>query len=104
MIHEDLESKLDISYSVPEGIKESKVLLTEMDRFLDGLNLKVDFPAFARQKDGIPCTEAEWDRTAPYLLPQLRALIARYSKLGENAFYKYYLPVDTTVDKALETL
>ena len=76
----------------------------EMDRFLDGLNLKVDFPAFARQKDGIPCTEAEWDRTAPYLLPQLRALIARYSKLGENAFYKYYLPVDTTVDKALETL
>ena len=76
----------------------------EMDRFLDRLNLNVEFPAFARQKDGIPCTEAEWDRTAPYLLPQLRALIARYSKLGENAFYKYYLPVDNTVEKALEKL
>ncbi len=76
----------------------------EMDRFLDGLNLKVEFPAFARRKDNIPCTEAEWDRTEAYLMPQLRALIARYSKLGENAFYKYYLPVDSTVTQALERL
>ena len=37
-------------------------------------------------------------------MPQLRALIARYSKLGDNAFYKYYLPVDDTVTKALERL
>ena len=76
----------------------------QMDRFLDGLNLKVEFPAFASRRDGIPCTEAEWDETAPYLLPQLRALIARYSKLGDNAFYKYYLPVDNTVEEALKWL
>ena len=76
----------------------------QMDRFLDGLNLRVEFPAFARRKDGIGCTEAEWDATAPYLVPQLKALISRYSKLGENAFYKYYLPVDTTVDEALKAL
>jgi len=31
----------------------------------------------------------------------LQALIARYSKLGENAFYKYYLPVDNTVQEIL---
>ena len=74
-----------------------------MDRFLRGLNLKVDFPAFTK-KEGIGCTEAEWDATAPYLVPQLHALIARYSKLGENAFYKYYLPIDETVKKALESL
>ena len=76
----------------------------QMDRFLDGLNLKVEFPAFARRKDGISCTEAEWDESAPYLVPQLKALIARYSKLGENAFYKYYLPVDNTVEEALKAL
>ena len=75
-----------------------------MDRFLKGLNLSVSFPAYAKKKDGIGCTEAEWDRSAPYLLPQLQALIARYSKLGENAFYKYYLPVDNTVTIALENL
>ena len=76
----------------------------DMDRFLKSLNFKVAFPAFAREKDGIKCTEAEWDATASYLVPQLNALVARYSKLGENAFYKYYLPVDNTVEEALKTL
>ena len=76
----------------------------DMDRFLAGLRFKVEFPAFARSKDGIPCTEAEWDATASYLVPQLNALVARYSKLGENAFYKYYLPVDNTVTVALSAL
>ena len=76
----------------------------DMDRFLKELNLKADFPAYALRQDGIRCTAAEWEQTAPYLLPQLSALIARYSKLGENAFYKYYLPVDDTVEKALELL
>ena len=75
-----------------------------MDRFLKSLNFKVAFPAFARERDGIKCTEAEWDATASYLVPQLNALVARYSKLGENAFYKYYLPVDNTVEEALKTL
>ena len=74
-----------------------------MDRFLKGLNLKVEFPSFTG-KEGIPCTEAEWDDTAPYLVPQLYALISRYSKLGENAFYKYYLPVDDTIQKELDRL
>ena len=75
----------------------------QMDRFLKGLNLKVEFPAFTG-KEGIRCTEAEWDATAPYLVPQLYALISRYSKLGENAFYKYYLPIDETVQEALKGL
>ena len=76
----------------------------EMDAFLEGLNLKADFQAYAKKKDGLTCTPAEWEATAPYLLPQLKALIARYSKLGDNAFYKYYLPVDETVTKALELI
>ena len=76
----------------------------DMDRFLASVNWKVEFPAYARRQDGIACTEAEWDESAPYLLPQLKALVARYSKLGENAFYKYYLPVDNTVTEALSRL
>jgi carboxyl-terminal processing protease len=76
----------------------------EMDAFLSRLNLKADFQAYAKKKDGITCTPAEWDETESYLLPQLNALIARYSKLGDNAFYKYYLPVDETVTKALELI
>ena len=76
----------------------------EMDKFLEGVNLKVEFPAYARKQDGIRCTEADWDASAPYLMPQLKALISRYSKLGENAFYRYYLPVDTTVEVAMKDL
>ena len=75
-----------------------------MDRFLTELNLQAAFPAYAKRQDGIPCSAAEWDQSAFYLVPQLQALIARYSPLGENAFYKYYLPVDNTVERALETL
>ena len=62
----------------------------------------MEFPAYAKRQDGIGCTEAEWDASAPYLVPQLKALVSRYSKLGENAFYKYYLPVDNTVEVALQ--
>ena len=75
----------------------------ECNRKAAQLNLKVEFPAFT-SKEGIRCTEAEWDETAPYLVPQLYALISRYSRLGENAFYKYYLPVDYTVQEALKGL
>ena len=76
----------------------------DMDRFLSQINWSVEFPYYARRQDGIPCTEAEWDESASYLVPQLKALVSRYSKLGENAFYKYYLPVDNTVEEVLKRL
>lgn len=76
----------------------------KMDAFLKGLNLKVSFPAYALKTDGIECSPKEWETTAQYLEPQLNALISRYSPLGENAFYKYYIPVDETVQKTLEAL
>ena len=72
-----------------------------MDRFLASLDIPSAFPAFAKNRDGIDMKAGEWEETAPYLLPQLRALIARYSKLGENAFYKYYLDVDEVLKKAI---
>ncbi len=76
----------------------------DMDIFLNNINLKVEFSQYAKTVDNIHCTEAEWDESEPYLLPQLKALISRYSKLGENAFYKYYLPVDYTVENAVKLI
>ena len=61
------------------------------------------FLRFAAERDGIKPGEGEWAKTEPYLMPQLRALVGRYSGCGENAFYKLYLPVDETVAVALET-
>ena len=43
----------------------------------------------------------EWEKTEPYMMPQVRALVARYSKLGDNAFYKMYLPIDEAIKIAL---
>lgn len=75
----------------------------ELNRFLDRMNLPAAFREYAFSKDGISCTQKEWDETSDYLLPQLRALVGRYSRLGENAFYKMYLNVDVTLKKAIES-
>ena len=75
----------------------------ELSRFIASASLPAQFRAFASSKDGItPASEEEWEETLPYLEPQLNALVARYSKLGDNAFYKYYLPIDDAVKVALE--
>ena len=75
----------------------------QLNRFLDQIDIPTKFREYAARKDGIACTAEEWKATESYILPQLRALTGRYSKLGEDAFYKLYLGVDTTVQKAIES-
>ncbi len=75
----------------------------ELNKVLDRLDLPSRFREFAASKDGITCSQKEWEETQDYLVPQLRALVGRYSKLGENAFYKLYLKVDDTLKKAIES-
>ena len=75
----------------------------ELNKALDRLDIPSSFREFASSKDGITCSQKEWDETQDYLIPQLRALIGRYSKLGDNAFYKMYLKVDDTLKKAIES-
>ena len=89
--------------------KYSKQLLAidnykDMDAFLKRIDIPGEFRRFARIRDGITVSDAEYAETLTYLQPQLNALVARYSKLSENAFYKYYLPVDTTVEAALKAI
>lgn len=76
----------------------------EMDRFFKEVDVATAFRSYAASVDGITASQDEWDKTTPYLVPQLQSLVARYSKLGENAYYKYYLPVDRTITVALEEL
>ena len=35
------------------------------------------------------------------MMPHILALVGRYSKLDDEAFYRYYLPIDDTIQKAL---
>lgn len=75
-----------------------------LNAFLERIDIPSGFMAFASSKDGISPAPGEWAETEPYLLPQLRALVARYSKLGDNAFYKLYQSVDDVVKSALDTM
>ena len=72
-----------------------------LDAYLESLSLDSQFLEFAASVDGIRPKGNEWEITAPYMRPQIKALVGRYSKLGEEAFYLFYLPIDDTIQAAL---
>jgi len=84
-----------------------KASLTSIDNFdrllayLASSNLESGFLDFAKAKDGIAPSAGEWAVSKPYLMTQVKALVGRYSKLGDNAFYHIYLDVDDIVKAAL---
>ena len=75
----------------------------ELLQYLESSGLEGKFLAFAREKDGLaPQSEADWTDTRVYMMPQVRALVGRYSKLGDAAYYHLYLEIDDTFEEALK--
>ena len=75
----------------------------DLQKFFATAALDQKFLQFAAERDGIkPASKIEFDETSEYLMPQVRALVGRYSKLGENAFYQMYVPIDNTIQAALK--
>ncbi len=73
-----------------------------LEAFLDEIDLGSQFLGYALRVDGIkPKDDTEWAETEPYMLPQLKALVGRFSKLDNEAFYRFYLPIDDTIQAAL---
>lgn len=73
-----------------------------LDRYMDEINVASQFLDYASRVDGLKPKEGEWEETAPYLMPQLKALVGRFSKLGDEAFYRFYVPIDDTIKAALK--
>lgn len=73
-----------------------------LDRYMDEINVAAQFLDYAARVDGLKPKEGEWEETAPYLMPQLKALVGRFSKLSDEAFYRFYLPIDDTIQAALK--
>ncbi len=69
--------------------------------FLDSIDLSSQFLSYAARVDKLVPKKGEWEETAPYMMPQIKALVGRYSKLEEEAFYRFYLPIDDTIQAAL---
>lgn len=75
---------------------------SKLETYLQGLDLPGQFLEYASRVDGIRPKEGEWEETASYMVPQLNALVGRFSKLEDEAFYRFYLPIDDTIQAALK--
>ena len=73
-----------------------------LESWLDSQDLGSQFLEYASRVDGIKPKKGEWDETKTYMMPQLKALVGRFSKLGDEAFYRFYLPIDDTIQTALK--
>ena len=73
-----------------------------LERYLEEIALDQQFLDFAARVDGIRPAPGEWEKSREYMMPQINALVGRYSKLDEEAFYRFYLPVDETIKTALK--
>jgi len=74
----------------------------KLDRYLDEIDIASSFLDYASRVDGLKPEKGEWEKTEPYMLPQLKALVGRFSKLEDEAFYRFYIPIDDTIQAALK--
>ena len=59
------------------------------------------FLDYAARVDGIKPARGEWELSKEYMMPQIKGLVGRYSKVGEEAFYRFYMPIDDAIKAAL---
>ncbi len=74
-----------------------------LDKYLDEIDVASQFLDYAARVDGIRPQKGEWEESATYMMPQLKALVGRFSKLGDEAFYRFYIPIDDTIQAALNS-
>ena len=69
--------------------------------YLDRAGLERQFLAFAKSKDGLEPKGDEWEQDRQYMMTQVQALVGRYSKLGDKAYYHLFLQTDDTYKAAI---
>ena len=74
----------------------------ELKVYLASLKLDEQFLEYAARVDGIKPAKGEWDKSKEYMMPQINALVGRYSKLDDEAFHRFYLPIDDNIQTALK--
>lgn len=73
-----------------------------LESYLKSLDLESQFLEYASRVDGLKPAKGEWEETRNYLMPQINALVGRYSKLDDEAFYRFYLPIDDILLSAID--
>lgn len=72
-----------------------------LENFMRSADIERQFLNYALSVDGLKVSPSEWNETRVYMLPQIYALVGRYSKLDEEAFYRFYLTIDDVLKVAL---
>ena len=70
--------------------------------WLGRADLEKQFLAFAKSKDGLAPRPDEWGSDRQYVMTQVQALVGRYSKLGDKAYYHLFLQTDPTFKAAMD--
>ena len=74
-----------------------------LERYLSAAGLEHKFLAFAASRDGLkPASMEEWALEKDYMMTSVKALVGRYSKLGDEAFYHIYLTIDNVYQTAIK--
>ena len=73
----------------------------ELEQYLESISIEEQFVDYAAKVDKIKPAAGEWEETKWYMMPQVKALVGRYSKLQDEAFYRFYLPIDNEFQTAL---
>ena len=73
----------------------------KLTAYLESIDLDSQFLEFADKVDGIRPANGEWAESRVYMMPQINALVGRYSKLSDEAFHRFYLPIDDNIQTAL---
>ena len=74
---------------------------SRLERWMKDTDIEGQFLNYAENVDKIIPAKGEWKESREYMLPQIYGLVGRFSKVGEEAFYRFYLPIDDTIQTAL---
>lgn len=72
-----------------------------LDKWMYEVGIEQQFLNYAASTENLRPSAGEWQETKTYMLPQVKALLGRYSKLQDEAFYRFFLPIDNEFQTAL---
>lgn len=72
-----------------------------LDKWMSEVGIEQQFLNYAASTENLRPSAGEWQETKSYMLPQVKALLGRYSKLQDEAFYRFFLPIDNEFQTAL---
>ena len=72
-----------------------------LEKWMNDVDVEQQFLNYAAKVENLKPAAGEWEKTRWYMMPQVKALVGRYSKLQDEAFYRFYLPIDNEFQTAL---